>query len=59
MNSALPARRPDYSVLSNEKLRTAAIEPPRPWQEAIAAYFAAGQVSRPFAIIGELCLANS
>lgn len=32
------ARRPTYSVLSNEKLRTAGIAPPRSWPEALAAY---------------------
>jgi dTDP-4-dehydrorhamnose reductase len=33
-----PARRPPYSVLSNAKLAAAGIQPPRPWQEALAAY---------------------
>jgi dTDP-4-dehydrorhamnose reductase len=33
-----PARRPPYSVLSNEKLTTVGVGKPRPWQEALAAY---------------------
>lgn len=35
-----PARRPPYSVLSNEKLASAGVSPPQPWQSAIAAYLA-------------------
>jgi dTDP-4-dehydrorhamnose reductase len=35
-----PARRPLYSVLSNEKLRTPGVLLPRPWKEALAAYLA-------------------
>ncbi|MBN9519815.1 dTDP-4-dehydrorhamnose reductase [bacterium] len=35
-----PARRPPYSVLSNAKLGATGITPPRPWQEALAAYLA-------------------
>lgn len=33
-----PARRPAYSALSNEKLTTVGVTPPRQWQEAIATY---------------------
>lgn len=33
-----PARRPAYSVLSNEKLRATGVKPPRHWDEAIATY---------------------
>ena len=33
-----PARRPAYSVLSNAKLKSKGLTPPRPWQEALAAY---------------------
>ena len=32
------ARRPAYSVLSNEQLRTAGVAPPRAWADALAAY---------------------
>ena len=35
-----PAPRPPYSVLSNAKLAAAGITPPRPWQDALAAYLA-------------------
>jgi dTDP-4-dehydrorhamnose reductase len=33
-----PAKRPAYSVLSNEKLRSVGVTPPRRWQDAIATY---------------------
>jgi dTDP-4-dehydrorhamnose reductase len=33
-----PARRPSYSVLSNDKLASIGIPPPRHWREALAAY---------------------
>jgi dTDP-4-dehydrorhamnose reductase len=33
-----PARRPKYSVLSNEKLRTVGLKPLRPWDEALRDY---------------------
>ena len=33
-----PARRPGYSVLSNASVARLGITPPRPWQEALAAY---------------------
>ena len=32
------ARRPSYSVLSNQKLQTAGVTPPRPWRDALTAY---------------------
>jgi dTDP-4-dehydrorhamnose reductase len=35
-----PARRPPYSVLASAKLAAAHVTPPRPWQEALAAYLA-------------------
>jgi dTDP-4-dehydrorhamnose reductase len=34
------AGRPAYSVLSNEKLRSAGVTPPRHWAEALATYMA-------------------
>ncbi len=33
-----PARRPGYSVLSNDKLAAAGVEPPRDWRPALARY---------------------
>lgn len=33
-----PARRPSYSVLSNENLRGVGVDPPQPWREALADY---------------------
>ncbi|HJQ46139.1 MAG TPA: dTDP-4-dehydrorhamnose reductase [Amycolatopsis sp.] len=39
-----PARRPAYSVLSNEAWRAAGLTPLRPWREALHAYFAAAPV---------------
>ncbi|WP_088251597.1 dTDP-4-dehydrorhamnose reductase [Fimbriiglobus ruber] len=33
-----PARRPGYSVLACDKLATAGVTKPRPWQDALAAY---------------------
>jgi dTDP-4-dehydrorhamnose reductase len=32
------AKRPAYSVLANEKLRSVGVAPPRPWREALAVY---------------------
>jgi dTDP-4-dehydrorhamnose reductase len=39
-----PARRPAYSVLSNERLLTAGVTIPRPWKQALAAYLAERQL---------------
>jgi dTDP-4-dehydrorhamnose reductase len=33
-----PARRPGYSVLSNEKVQTVGVPLPRPWREALRGY---------------------
>lgn len=33
-----PARRPSYSVLGCERLHSLGVSPPRPWEEALAAY---------------------
>ena len=41
------ARRPAYSVLSNEKLRSVSVTPPRPWKEALAAYMIDRQQQKP------------
>jgi dTDP-4-dehydrorhamnose reductase len=41
-----PARRPPYSVLSNDKLAAAGVTAPRPWQDALAAYLAERTKSR-------------
>jgi dTDP-4-dehydrorhamnose reductase len=38
---AAPARRPGYSVLSNDKLNRIGVTAPRPWTEALGAYFVA------------------
>jgi len=38
---AAPARRPGYSVLSNDKLNRVGVTAPRPWTEALGAYLVA------------------
>ncbi len=35
-----PARRPGYSVMANDKLAAAGVEPPRDWRAALAGYLA-------------------
>lgn len=42
---AAPARRPQFSVLSNAKQAAAGVTAPRPWQDALGAYLA--ERSRP------------
>lgn len=41
---AAPAKRPGYSVLSNDKLKSIGIAQPRDWREALAAYMNERQV---------------
>lgn len=41
-----PARRPPFSVLSNEKLASVGVKPPRAWTEALAAYLQERQQKR-------------
>ena len=44
---AAPAKRPPYSVLSNQKLEQIGITPPRHWKEALAAYLAERRERQP------------
>ncbi|MEU3275197.1 dTDP-4-dehydrorhamnose reductase [Saccharomonospora sp. NPDC006951] len=41
-----PAARPAYSVLSAEPWREAGLTPPRPWRDALSAYFARASAAR-------------